>query len=324
MSLPFFTTLRQLVPASVVDIIAKTSVQEVFQHHPAIRTIHPFAKAQVNGWWGLCRYGQTLRQSGPYNVFITLPTSFSAALIGRGVGSRIRIGYPAEARAWLLTHRPHPPQGIHRAYVYRHLLTALSPQPLPDSIDSLRFPFSDAERQTTLLPRSDPGTYIVFNVNAEAQSRRLPLAKWIALGQRLLAHDTLNARLVFVGSSAERPRVAEVLHALSPSDRLLDFSGKTTIRELAVLLRDADAVVTNDSGPMHLANAVGAPLLTWIGAADPVETEPFNPDKTIVINKQLPCSPCVKNVCRFPTVRCLEQITVDEIYAHLLTLLGHG
>mgnify|MGYP001034219440 CR=1 FL=1 len=57
------------------------------------------------------------------------------------------------------------------------------------------------------------------------------------------------------------------------------FSGKTSVRDLAMLLRDADAVVTNDSGPMHLANAVGAPLVTFIGAADPVETEPFNQGK---------------------------------------------
>jgi ADP-heptose:LPS heptosyltransferase len=88
-----------------------------------------------------------------------------------------------------------------------------------------------------------------------------------------------------------------------------------------MLLRDADAVVTNDSGPMHLANAVGAPLVTFIGAADPFETEPFNQRKTIVINKQLPCSPCVKNVCKFPTVRCLEQITVEEIYQSVLNVL---
>ena len=89
-----------------------------------------------------------------------------------------------------------------------------------------------------------------------------------------------------------------------------------------MLLRDADVVVTNDSGPMHLTNAVGAPMVTFIGAADPVETEPFNKGNTIVINKSLPCSPCVKNTCPFPSVRCLEQITVDEMYQNVLKLLN--
>ena len=81
-----------------------------------------------------------------------------------------------------------------------------------------------------------------------------------------------------------------------------------------MLLRDADLVVTNDSGPMLLANAVGTPMVTFIGAADPLETEPFNTGNAIVINKHLACSPCVKNVCKFSTVRCLEQISVEEIY----------
>jgi len=73
---------------------------------------------------------------------------------------------------------------------------------------------------------------------------------------------------------------------------------------------------------MHLANAVGAPLVTFIGAADPIETKPFNQGKTIVINKRLPCSPCVKNSCRFPTVRCLESIPVDEIYESMRAVMG--
>jgi len=64
------------------------------------------------------------------------------------------------------------------------------------------------------------------------------------------------------------------MQALEPKEQLLDYSGKTSVRELAMLLRDVDVVVSNDSGPMHLANAVGAPLVTFFGAGDPLETAP--------------------------------------------------
>ncbi len=351
MSLPFFDTLRACFPHSLVDIIAKESIQEVFFHHPVVRTIHPFSKAQVKGLHGLYKYGQTLRKYGPYDLFITLPLSFSSALIGYGVGSSVRTGYKTEGRTVLLTHSFPQKHGIHRVHAYCHLLKDLQESlkdsqhgkqgakdnktprktsipwswpvsvPWDESVKKIIFHFSKEERQTSFLTKQQHFKYVVFNVNAEAQSRRLPLEKWVALGNKLLKNVSQGIKLVFIGAPGERPRVAEVIQAIEPKEHLLDFSGKTSVRDLAMLLRNADAVVSNDSGPMHLANAVRAPLVTFIGAADPIETEPFNKGNTIVINKRLACSPCVKNVCRFSTVKCLEQITVDEIYQSVLKVM---
>jgi heptosyltransferase-2 len=345
MSLPFFDTLRHCFPQSHIDIIAKDTIHEVFQHHPAVQTVHRFSKANVKGMRGLFIYGQTLqKQYGPYDIFFTIADSFSSALIGYGVGCPVRVGYKAEGRSVLLTHRVVPRRGIHRAHIYRHLLRELKRRiehernsqrrklmpgaswimqtvPPDETVQEITFPFSAVEQQTPYLHKEAGKTYIALNVNSEAQSRRLPLEKWIALGNQLLHETTRSITLVFVGSRKEQPRIAEVIQGLDQSERVLDFSGKTTVRELAMLLRDAAVVLTNDSGPMHLANAVGTPMVTWIGAADPIETEPFNTANTRVINKHLPCSPCVKNICRFPTVRCLEQITVAEIYQQVSALL---
>jgi heptosyltransferase-2 len=331
MSLPFFDTLSICFPQSQVDLLAKDSIQDIFRDHPVVRTIHPFSKAQVKGLWGLFQYGKALqKQHGPYEVFITLPPSFSSALIGYGVGSPIRLGFKAEGRRCLLTHSVPKRRGIHLVHAYRCLLKDLQGHlknsgqvsvPPDESVNRITFPFSEEERRTSFLPKQPNWKYVVFNVNSEAQSRRLPPAKWIELGNRLLQNDSQPIKLVFTGTPGECPRVAEVIQALGPKERLLDYAGKTSVRELAMLLRDADAVVSNDSGPMHLANAVGAPMVTWIGAADPVETEPFNKGKTIVINKHLDCSPCVKNRCRFPTIRCLEQISVDEMYQSVMDVM---
>jgi heptosyltransferase-2 len=331
MSLPFFDTLSICFPQRQVDLLAKDSIQDIFRYHPVVRTIHPFSKDRVKGLWGLFQYGKALqKQQGPYDVFITLPPSFSSALIGYGVGSPIRVGFRAEGRKLLLTHSFPKRRGIHLVHAYRYLLKDLQEYlknswqvsiPPDESVKWITFPFSEEERRTSFLPKQPHWKYVVFNVNSEAQSRRLPREKWIALGNRLLKHESQPVKLVFTGTPGERPRVVEVMQALGPKEQLLDYSGKTSVRELAMLLRDADAVVSNDSGPMHLANAVGAPMVTWIGAADPIETEPFNKGKTIVINKHLDCSPCVKNRCRFPTVRCLEQISVDEIYQGLMDVM---
>lgn len=336
MSLPFFDVLAAAFPHNRIDIIAKNTVQDVFRHHPAIHTIHSFSKKQVHGVLGLYRYGKRLKSREAYDLFITLSPSFSSAFIGYSAGCRFRIGYRHEARSWMFTHSFSEPQGIHRTYAFCDLLRLWleqlreipnsMPFPVPQfsnvQVQEIHFPFSAQEQQTVFLPKtSDSQVFIVFNVNSEAQSRRLPLEKWIELGNRLLDDQTQRRTLVFVGAPGEESRVQQVIQGIRGQEFILNYAGKTSIREFAMLLRDADLVVTNDSGPMHLTNAVGTPMVTFIGAADPVETEPFNAGNAIVINKQLPCSPCVENVCKFSAVRCLEQISVEEIYQASLKLL---
>lgn len=334
MSLPFFETLQHCFPHDRIDVIAKDTVQEVFRYHPAVDRVHTFSKSRIKGLYGLLTYGRTLqRQHGPYDLFISIPASLSSAIIGYGVGSRVRLGFRGEGRSVLLTHAFSAPHGRHRAHIYRSLLASLNSRQAPadwnmqrvlddHEITTLAFPFSDDEGQMRMLDKQ-PGTiYIVFSVNAEAQSRRLPLEKWRVFGNRLLNDPGRHVVLVFVGAPKEQDRVAKVVQGLEDQDRVLNFAGKTTVRELALLLRDADAVVANDSGPMHLANAVGTPLVTHIGAADPIETEPFNKARTRIISKYLPCSPCVKNTCPFPTVYCLEHVTVDDLYSSLMDLLA--
>lgn len=336
MSLPFFDVLAAAFPRSRIDIIAKNTIQDVFLHHPAIRTIHEFSKTQHHGLWGLYQYGRRLRSPVPYDLFITLSPSFSSAFIGYSAGCRFRIGYRHEARSWMFTHSFAEPQGIHRTHAFCELLRVWlerlrdSRQPVPfefcpiadTPVQAIRFPFSAQEQQTPFLPKTAASdVYIVFNVNSEAQSRRLPPAKWIELGNRLLDDQSQHRNLVFVGAPGEESRVQQVVQGIRRQEAILNYAGKTSIREFAMLLRDADLVITNDSGPMHLANAVGTPMVTFIGAADPVETEPFNRENAIMINKHLECSPCVKNVCKFSTVRCLEQISVEEIYQRSLRLL---
>ena len=325
MSLPFFDALHLAAPDARVEIIAKDAVRDIFLHHPAISAIHPFSKAHTNGLLQLFRYGRALRQKAAFGAFITLAPSFSSAVIGLGAGCRVRIGYAGDGRSLLLTHAPRPVPGTHRVEAYCRLLDCLMLPHVsaPNAEKTMWLFFSQDEQQARILPFAPEMRQIVFNVNSEASSRRLPLDTWIALGKKLLADAPQPVSLVFIGTSAERERVNQVMWGIGSPERLRDFTGKTSLRELALLLRDADLVISNDSGPMHLANAVGAPVITFFGAGNPAETAPFNQQNAVVINKHLPCSPCVKNVCQFPTVRCLEQISVDEILSHAVSRLSN-
>ncbi len=329
MSLLFFETLSRLLPHSQIDVIAKSAIQDVFLHHPAIHAIYPFSKAQTRGLWQLFRFGRTLRRQTRYDAFVTLAPSFSSAVIGIGSGAPARIGYAGEGRSLLLTQAVQREAGIHRATSYIRLAERLAdaglpPQEIVKIVRNGWFYFSQDEQRRVMLPTAPDVRHIVLNVNSEASSRRLPLETWITLGKRLLQETAPRYRLVFVGAASERERVRRVIQGIGAQEEISDFSGKTTLRELAMLLRDADLVISNDSGPMHLANAVGTPVITFFGAGNPAETAPFYQQNAVVLNTHLECSPCVKNVCKFSSVRCLEQISADEIYQHMVEIFSEN
>lgn len=323
MSLLFFEALPRLLPSCRIDAIAKRSIQDVFLHHPAIRAIIPFSKADTRSLWQLFRFGRNLRRQTRYDAFVTLAPSFSSAVIGFGSGAPARIGYAGEGRSLLLTQAVPRIASIHRAIAYLRLAERLAGKAFPlNELELITqqggFYFSPEERQRIMLPPVQDVRSIVFNVNSEASSRRLPVGTWIRLGKMLLQASAPRYRLIFIGAASERERTRQVIQGIGVQDGISDYSGNTTLRELAMLLRDADLVISNDSGPMHLANAVGTPVITFFGAGNPAETTPFYAKNAVVLNKHLECSPCVKNVCKFETVRCLEQISADEIYQKIL------
>jgi ADP-heptose:LPS heptosyltransferase len=249
---------------------------------------------------------------------------FSSSVIGLGTGCRARIGYAGDGCFLLLTDSSRSVSGRHRVEAYCRLLDYLAEPHFfkQNTKKTVRIIFSQSEQRERILPLA-PGTrQIVLNINSEAPSRRLPLETWTSLSRKLLAEALQPVIHIFIGTVAESNRVHQAMLGIASLDCTLDFTGKTSLRELALLLRDANLVITNDSGPMHLINDVGKPLITFFGADNPAETSPFNRQNAVVINKHLPCSQCVKNICKFPTVRCLEQISVDEIYQQFVNIVN--
>lgn len=97
------------------------------------------------------------------------------------------------------------------------------------------------------------------------------------------------------------------------ASNIADFRNRTTLSELLAILAHARAVISTDSGPAHLAAALGRPLITLFGSTDPKKTKPIAP-KSIILNKKIPCQPCLKRICRHTSLmQCLREITVDEV-----------
>lgn len=121
---------------------------------------------------------------------------------------------------------------------------------------------------------------------------------------------------VYFGDRAGASLVQEICQGMP--DRVINLAGKTNIRELMALIQACDIFLTNDSGPMHIASALGTPLLALFGSTSDTATGPYSGGQ--VIHKHVECSPCYKRTCPID-FRCMTRIEVDEVYRELQVIL---
>jgi ADP-heptose:LPS heptosyltransferase len=203
-----------------------------------------------------------------------------------------------------------------------------------EELAPLRFDEADERNVAALLAEQGlaPGAgYCVLNPNAGSLSleRRWPPPSFAELATRLSRHDGLA--VVLIGSSGEAAYTEQVraLSAAAPGAPIVQLAGRLSVGELAALLARALGVVSNDSGPMHLAAALGAPTIGLFGPETPVMYAPLGREVR-ALYRPTPCSPCI-NVhdnkvasCIYGRPECLVNITVDEVHEVLRELIGGG
>lgn len=245
-----------------------------------------------------------------------LTPSFSAAWLFRWGGVRYLRGTIGDARTWMLSD-PLPRaalDGRHRINQYK-LLMGQDPD-TPANNHPLRPPEEALEHWRERL---EPGTGLVgLFPGSNAPARRWPADRFAAVA-RALSEEGL--RVVVMGAPQERAITAGVC-AEAPG--AVDAGGATDLPGLAALLSLCQLVVTNDTGPMHLAGAVGTPTVTLWGPSDPAEVRPVGARDARVTGAPLACKPCFKNTCpRSGTgtllsdahEECMRLITVEAVLA---------
>jgi ADP-heptose:LPS heptosyltransferase len=142
--------------------------------------------------------------------------------------------------------------------------------------------------------------------------------RWRSLAAALTA---AGIGTVFTGSATDTPTIAGICAGLGPRSRSL--AGRLSLKHLAAVLARADLVVTVDSGPMHVAAAVGTRVLALFGPTDPARTGPLGAGR--VLRRSLPCAPCLRRHCQIAdTRRCMRELGVDEVLATAAELLGRA
>ncbi len=311
MAQSLFITLQRLQPEQPVDVLAPAWSLPLLERMPEVRRAMPLSVAHgelaLRHRW---RTGRSLRDEG-YARAIVLPRSLKAALPALAAGIPLRSGYLGEFRYGLLNDiRP-----LNKKILYRTVdrfvnLGIPRGSPMPDPVPQplLQVPVGGPENAASALGLEIAAAPVLALCPGAEFG---PAKRWPAEHFASVARNRLRAgwQVWLLGSARDRP-VTDAIAAAAPGT--VDLAGRTTLAQAVDLLSRVRAVVSNDSGLMHVAAAVGVPVIALYGSSDPEYTPPLSP-KARMLSLGLECSPCFQRECPLGHLNCLRQLPPERV-----------
>lgn len=312
MSTAFITAVKEFYNDAEIHVVIKKELTGIANLIPGV-IVHQFSKKEYKGLKGVYRFGKQFRNE-KFDLFFNLPSSLSSLVLAWATKAKKRIGYTKEGGRFLLTNTYNVPGNLHRVDDYIFLLEQFTGSKV--TIRTVRIDAYPDERPTK--------KFVIINFNSEASSRRMPADKAVKLLE-LLCDTFTDMQFGLIGSPKEKPFVDSLINN-KYSDRILNYAGKTSLEQLAGYMAMAQAVITTDSGPAHLANSVGSPTIVLFGAGNEHNTAPYNKQNLTVLRYgKLSCEPCIKNTCKLYGVpKCLELLDELRIINSLSVYLQHA
>ena len=322
MAQALYRLLAERRPRAPIHVVAPEWSEAILARMPEVE--RRIALPVRHGELGLAkRYalGRRLRAER-YSQAIVLPRSAKAALVPLFAGVPRRTGFRGEWRYGLLNDvRPFDPRRLDQT-VKRFVALGLEPgEALPDALPRPRLAV-DAANQRRLKERlglEAPALLALMPGAEYGPAKRWPLERFAALAVRA-ANE--GADVIVLGSARERP-LGEAIAAQAGGARVRNLCGETSLADGVDLLAASAVAVTNDSGLMHVAAAVGTHVVAIYGSSSPRFTPALTDDKT-VFWLELPCSPCFQRDCPLGHLRCLREIDADAVWPALARRLGDG
>ena len=317
-TLPSLAALRKRYPGAHITWVVEEGASDLLAGNPCLDRV---IVSRRKTWASHIRKGRHLRETlkeiktflgdlrdRRYDLVIDFHGLLkSAVLVFLSSGKR-RVGYDSlqELSGLFYNEKIDEDMGKHAVLRYLDFVSHLGGDPRNPRFD---IPEDEGNRTRVdqLLRQSGlaPGTpFFALNPVAYWKTKLWDSEKFGELCRRIA--DEMNIPVVLTGSQSDG--ILGDIEALCP--RSVNLGGQTTLKDLACLYRRSSLVITTDSGPMHLAAAVGTPTIALFGPTDPIRTGPFG-ENHIVIRKNLPCSPCFLKKC--DRMDCMREITVQEV-----------
>lgn len=324
MTLPAIASIRMTFPSAEIQMLAKPWVAEVYKLSPDIDKIFLFNEpGEHQGIAGKIKLASELNRER-FDLAIYLQNAIEAAILGWLARIPLRAGYDSDCRGFLLTHpvrRTKEIKSVYQVDYYLNMVKSLGCKQVSREVTLSASKISD-KAEHCLEERGISGIPVLIGLAPGAMYG--PAKRWFpdrfgAVAKKL--EGIFNSRVIIFGSKGDIEVAQTVQDAIGGT--AINIAGQTDLSEAIALISRCSIFITNDSGLMHVAGALGVPTLAIYGSTNPVTTPP--PGKnSVIIRKEVPCSPCLKKVC--PTdFRCMEEIGTEEVFETAKAMLiRHG
>jgi heptosyltransferase-2 len=327
MSIPALQAIRSRWPDGEIVLLARPWVADLYRDQGyADRILVYENNARHKGFWGRERLARALRRE-KFDLAVLFQNAFDAAWIAWRARIPERIGYARDGRSLLLT-RAIPVSkretSVHEVYDHLELLRGAGWLERLPQVDKISIAVAAQERQKALERLFAAGVRknavrIAFASGAAYGSAKCWEAeRYAELADRLIA--AFDADVILFGAPQESGMAARITGAMHR--RVVNLVGATPIGELPALLSACRLFIGNDSGAMHVAGAVGIPVVGIFGPTDPEGTRPLTSQFTL-IREPVHCSPCFLRKCPIDH-RCMTRISVDRVFEAAEFLLASG
>jgi lipopolysaccharide heptosyltransferase I len=349
-TIPVLNKLRRRYPAARLDWLVTPAIGELLRHHPAITAVIKFARQEWSAPWRLAPFASYARlaaelRASRYDLVVDMHGQLRTALLTLATGAPVRIGFDRpRAEVWDATKRKFPElarrhawqgarEGSWLAYTHHIAVPTLDLHAVDRYLNIgplLGLDDGPADFSFAIPPEAERRIDALAESYDIAKTKLIVMApgtiwdtkQWRSGGFAEVARYFLQKKfaVTLIGSGRERARCAEVA-ASAPG--AVNLAGETTLTELAALIRRATICLTNDSGPMHLAVALGRPVVSVFGPTDPIWIGPYRRDGA-VLQAKLPCSPCyLRQLSRCSHGHaCMRNVSASAVIERMESLLS--
>ncbi len=314
---PLIRATRELYPNAKIDVLVIPQTAQVLENNPHINEIIKFDKRK-NKAISFLRTLRKLRKE-KYEIAITPHSSLTTALLLYYAGIPKRIGFDRWAAAKYLTHKVPHPQGLHKIEKNLMLLTPLTDKKF--SMQTELFPSAeDYEKTEQILAelKSETRTLIAVAPGSIWFTKRWPIEYYKELTQKL---TDANFGIVLIGSADEK----EICEEAMPSKNAVNLAGELTILQSAAAIDKCDLTICNDSGVLHISNAMETDVFAFFGPT--VKSIGYFPyrENDFVFEREMDCRPCGSHggkTCPLGHHKCMREILPDEVFEKVLEKFG--
>jgi heptosyltransferase-1 len=306
-SLPFLNALRERFPKAEIHWVIAKGFEDLLTGHPMVKKIWVINKdiwkklSQIPSSFNEIRTLFKELRKERYDIVIDLQGLLRSGVITGATGSKVKVGFEEarEGSRFFYTCKVEGGKNIHA--IDRYLKVAAF---LGCNITEVCFPLPLSFNSSLRTPHSALNEdYAVMVPGARWKTKRWYPEKFGELA------SLIPIITVIVGAKGDKGIVKEIL--ASSSGKSVSLVGKTDLKELIEIIRGARFVVSNDSGPMHIAAGLGIPVFAIFGPTDPMRTGPYGKGHT-VIREDVSCAPCFKKKCA--DMKCMESLSVEKVY----------